>query len=117
MLSKKSMKILSIIVMVVMLLMTIGTSMSAAAVTVPQPDEWSPSAGSELDNTIGKVLGIIQWAGIVAAVAIAMFIGIKYITSSPEGKAELKKTLLFYVAGIVILLSASAIVTAIQGAL
>ena len=115
MLSKKSMKILSIVIMAVMLLMTIGTSVFAVA--VPEPDNWSPDEGSDLDNTIGKVLGIIQWAGIVAAVAIAMFIGIKYITSSPEGKAELKKTLLFYVAGIVILLSASAIVTAIQSAL
>lgn len=115
MLSKKSIKVLSILLMVVMLLVTIGNSVFA--MTVPEPEPWSPAEGSDLDTTVGKVLGIIQWAGIVAAVAIAMFIGIKYITSSPEGKAELKKTLLFYVAGIVILLSASAIVTAIQGAL
>lgn len=115
MFSKKSMKILSVIVLAVVVFMSLGGAVSA--VTVPGPTDWAPEEGSELNTTVGKVLGIIQWAGIATAVVIAMFIGIKYITASPEGKAELKKTLLFYVAGIVILLSATAIVTAIQNAL
>lgn len=115
MFSKKSMKILSVIVLAVVVFMSLGGVVSA--VTVPGPTDWAPEADSELNKTVGKVLGIIQWAGIATAVAIAMFIGIKYITASPEGKAELKKTLLFYVAGIVILLSATAIVTAIQSGL
>lgn len=114
MLNKKSMKILTIVLVAVMILFTIGSSVFA--VKVPSPTD-VPMEGTGIDTTVGKVLGIIQWAGIVAAVAVAMFIGIKYITSSPEGKGEIKKTAGYYVAGIVILLSASAIVTWIQNTL
>lgn len=110
MLSKKSIKVISMVVLAVMMLMTLGNVVFAA--TVPTPNE--VTVDGDIEKVVGNVLGIIQWAGIVAAVAIAMFIGIKYITSSPEGKADVKKTLIYYVAGIVILLSASGIVTVIK---
>ena len=110
MLSKKSIKILSIVLLVVMFLVMLGSTV--LAVEVPKAADYTPEG--DISTTVSKVLGIIKWAGIVAAVGVAMFIGIKYITSSPDGKAEVKKTLLIYVGGIVILLSASAIVAAIQ---
>ena len=110
MLNKKSIKVLSIVLMAVMLLIGIGSSVLAADIPPIKPFE--PT--EEVNDTVGSILGIIQWGGIIAAVIIAMFIGIKYITSSPEGKGEIKKTLGYYVGGIVILLSASVIVTAIK---
>ena len=82
------------------------------AFTIPGPTEVS---STELNDTIGKVLGVIQWAGIIIAVIIAMFVGIKFITSSPEGKAEVKKTALFYVGGLV--LAASTIVRVIANSI
>ena len=112
MLNKKSIKVLNIIVIAIMLLMVMGNAVFA---TVPTVTPYSPD--ENVNGTVGKILGIIQWGGIVAAVAVAMFIGIKYITASPDGKAEIKKTVLFYVLGIVILLSASGIVTAIKSGL
>ena len=111
MLSKKSIKILSIVLVVAILLMTVLGTVSCAA-TVPEPTEVNPGDG--INNTVGKVLGIIRWAGIAIAVGVAMFVGIKYITASPDGKAEVKKTLVLYIGGIVLLLSASAIVTFIE---
>lgn len=110
MLSKKSIKILSIVLVVAMLLMTVLGTVSCAA--VPEPAPVNPGDG--INNTVGKVLGIIRWAGIAIAVGVAMFVGIKYITASPDGKAEVKKTLVLYIGGIVLLLSASAIVTFIE---
>ena len=110
MLSKKSIKIISVVLLVAMLLLTVGSTVFA--VDVPKAND--VTIDQNLSNTIGNVLGFIRWGGIVAAVIIAMFIGIKYITSAPEGKAEIKKTLGYYVGGIVILLSASTIVTVIQ---
>lgn len=110
MLSKKSIKIISVVLFVAMLLLTVGSTVFA--VDVPKAND--VTIDQNLSNTIGNVLGFIRWGGIVAAVIIAMFIGIKYITSAPEGKAEIKKTLGYYVGGIVILLSASTIVTVIQ---
>lgn len=112
MLSKKSIKVISILVLAVMMLITFGNV--AMAVTIPGPTEVS---SSDLNETIGKVLGVIQWAGIIIAVIIAMFVGIKFITSSPEGKAEVKKTALFYVGGIVLLLAASTIVRVIANSI
>lgn len=110
MLSKKSIKVISIVVLAIMMLMTIGSV--AFAAEIPTPNE--VEVNEDISNAVGNVLGFIKWGGLVVAVAIAMFIGIKYITASPEGKAEVKKTLIYYVAGVVILLSATAIVTLIQ---
>lgn len=107
MLNKKSIKILSIVAIIMILLSTIGSSVFA--MTIPDPDP-SKVKSTNLDTTISTVLAIIQYGGIIAAVVIAMIIGIKYITSAPEGKAEVKKTATFYIAGIVLLLSASLIV-------
>lgn len=110
MLSKKSIKIISVVLLVAMLLVTIESTVFA--VDVPTAND--VTINDDLNTTVGNVLGFIRWGGIVAAVIIAMFIGIKYITSAPEGKAEIKKTLGYYVGGIVLLLSASTIVTVIQ---
>jgi len=117
MLSKKSIKILSIVIMAVMLLMTLSNVVFASDITVPPIEKGKNTDMKDVEDKIGNLLWIIQWGGIMVAVVIAMFIGIKYITAAPEGKAEIKKTIGFYVAGVVLLLSASAIVTAIKSAL
>ena len=114
MLSKKSIKVISVLVLAVMMLITLGNV--AMAVTIP-PVTGDVAESADLNDTIGKVLGVIQWAGIIIAVIIAMFVGIKFITSSPEGKAEVKKTALFYVGGIVLLLAASTIVRVIANSI
>lgn len=120
MFNKKSIKILSIVLMVMLVLMTMGGSVFAgegdAATTttgITIPDAKQPTDTTKIDDLgskLGNVMWLLQWGGIMAAVIIAMFVGIKYITSSPEGKAEVKKTLTIYIAGIVLLLSASTIV-------
>lgn len=62
---------------------------------------------SDVDSTniVGKVLGVVQAAGYVAATLILTLKGIQYIWSSPEGKAELKKQFIPYFIGILILIS------------
>lgn len=49
------------------------------------------------------------YAGIVAAVIMLMIKGIKYITSSPEGKGEVKKEIIPWFVGIVLLFSINTI--------
>lgn len=113
MLSKKSIKIISVVVLAVMLLMTIGSSVFAY--TIPDPTEPTGTAGME--TVIGRVLGIMQWAGFMIAVVVAMYLGISYITKSPEGKAEIKKQLPLYIGGIAVIVFASVIVTFIRSTL
>ena len=107
MLNKKSIKIIGIVLFVALLLATVASTACFAA-NIPSPDPAVKVGG--IETTVKTILGIIQWAGFAIAVGMAMFVGIKYVTSSPDGKAEIKKTLTIYILGIVLIASASAIV-------
>ena len=49
------------------------------------------------------VAGIIKYAAIVIGVVVLMLKGIKFITASPEGKADAKKELIPWFIGLIIL--------------
>lgn len=66
-----------------------------------------------LQNKVGSILGLIQVIGYVSAVVIAVVMGIKYIIASPEGKADLKKTMVPYAIGCLILTAGTVLVSAI----
>lgn len=104
---KKIMKILSITLILCMVI----ANFCFAAVTVPDPDTGG-GLGS-MEGFAKKILGTLQTVGIFIAVGMAIFLGIKYVAASPEGKSELKKQLGVYVLGIVLILGATAIVTAL----
>lgn len=57
----------------------------------------------------GPVLGFIQNAGIITAVIALAIIGLKYMITSPEGKADYKKEMIPYIVGCFILGSVSLI--------
>ena len=38
-------------------------------------------AGGKLTNSIGTVLGVVQWIGFIVAIAMLIYVGIKYLTS------------------------------------
>lgn len=112
MLNKKSIKIISIILIAVIVLFTIANATCMAAVEIPQPAEDVNVGG--IASTVSVILAIITWAGAAIAVGMLMFIGIKYVTASPEGKAEIKKTAMYYVLGAILIFSASAILGIIR---
>ena len=49
------------------------------------------------------VMGIVNVVGVITSVVILMILGIKYMSSSIEEKAEYKKTFIYYVLGAVLL--------------
>ena len=72
------------------------------------------------DNTkfyerAGKVLGFIQYIGIAVSILALAIIGIKYLLSSVEGKAEYKKTMVPYIVGCFLLMGTSLVVGLISG--
>ncbi len=69
---------------------------------------------ANLQSKVGNILGLIQVIGYVAAVLMAIVIGIKYLLASPDGKAEVKKTLVPYVIGCLILTAGTIVVSAIS---
>lgn len=66
-----------------------------------------------ITNPTQSILYVIQAVGIAAGVIIIAYMGIKYITSSPEGKAELKKQAYVYILGAAFLMLAPTIASAV----
>ena len=116
-LNKKSVKILSIVLLVVTLTMCFSPIVFADGIGDFDASPKTPDGkATSLANTI---LGTLTWVGIAIAIGMLIFLGIKYVTSSPDGKADLKKNLGVYVIGFVLIVAATTIVgilnTAITG--
>lgn len=70
----------------------------------------SVSGGPGVDKVYsisGVILGIVQAVGMSIAVIILVWLGVKYIMASPDGKAEIKKQAFGYILGAVLLFGAS----------
>ena len=117
-LNKKSVKIVSVLLLAVMMFMcfspvAFATGLEDLGIT-PNPDSSNLGNGAKLANT---VLSALMWLGIAIAVGMMIFLGIKYVTSSPDGKADLKKQLGVYILGLVFILGATTIVGIIRTAI
>ena len=76
----------------------------------------APTAPTDttVTDTGNKVLGYIQVVGTFIAVGVLMFLGIKYMTASANEKADVKKSIIPYIIGAVVLLAAVNIVPVIS---
>lgn len=117
-LNKKSVKIISAMLLVVVLLFSVSNVAFAADGGLfginPSPDSSKLGNGANLANTI---LSALMWIGVAIAVGMMIFLGIKYVTSSPDGKADLKKQLGIYILGFVFIVGATTIVGIINNAI
>ena len=113
--SAKTMKnitrVITILFFVTMLLSAF--SMVFGTVSIPTPSQ-PGTGGEDINGIVSNVIWIIQTIAIAAAVIMLMFVGIKFVTASPEGKAEIKKTAVIYVVGAILLLAASGVLGIIQ---
>ena len=60
---------------------------------------------NRLSNAGSYIAGWLFYAAIIICVIVLMIKGIKFITASPEGKADVKKELIPWFIGIIILFS------------
>ncbi len=60
----------------------------------------------QLQKTSNILYNIFLGAGIIIAILVGMFLGIKYMMGSIEEKAELKETLIAYVVGCIVIFGA-----------
>ena len=65
-------------------------------------------------NIIGMIINVAQIIGTGVAIIMLIVLAIKYISASPEGKAEIKKNATIYIVGAVILFAASGILGIIR---
>lgn len=71
------------------------------------PIKFGPKApGGGISTATEKIIGTMKWFGYAIAVGMLVYIGIKYVMASADGKADLKSAIVKYVIGTVIILFA-----------
>ena len=77
-----------------------------ASQQIPAP---VPPTDPGMQSIAGKVIGIVQFLGIVVAVVMIIVYGIKYFTADVSGQADLKKAAPGFLIGAVCIFGAVAI--------
>ena len=78
------------------------TSTSVYAMQVMRP---SPSAPDGIKPMVESILGVIQFVGYAVAFSMFVYVGIKYTTSSADGKADVKKSSIHFLIGALIVVA------------
>ena len=105
------------IALVLFLIGILATAFSVVLGTdigVPTASSVKGGADTVITNIVGALITMIQIIAFGAAVIMLMFLGIKYITASPDGKAEIKKSSVQYIVGAIILFAATGILQIIK---
>ncbi len=104
-------------------MLTILMLVSCIQATVLATDYMDPSsikandttgAASSVQTAAGNILAIVQVVAIATAIIMLIVLAIKYISSAPNDKAEIKKHAVIYVVGAVLLFGASGILELIK---
>lgn len=105
-----TMKRIAKILTVLIIIATIATMLSAVfaegAADVLGQLKGNTGAATAVTKTANNIIGIVQVICYAAAVIMLVLLGVKFITASPEGKAEIKKSAIIYVIGAIIVFAA-----------
>ena len=107
-------KITTILVIAMMLVSTLSTVFATGAAGVLNDLKGNTGAATAVTKTANNIIGIVQVICYAAAVIMLIYLGVKFITASPEGKAEIKKSAIIYVIGAVIVFAAGALLGVIS---
>ena len=115
---KINVKLIVSIALIIFMIAMLTTTTFADVDPAQRPDYYDPKANFDSNGTFVKkasmVLGWIQYIGIILLVIVLAIIGINYMLSSVEGKAEYKKKILPYVLGCCLLMAISVFIGIIQ---
>lgn len=111
---KNLIKITTILFVVLAISLALITPVFADGFNVSFNVADSSGAADVVSNVVGTILFITQVIGMGVATIMLLVLAIKYIAASPNDKAEIKKHLIVYVVGAVILFSASGLLAIIR---
>ena len=104
---------LAVALLIIMLVMAISTVAFAKDAYTPSEFkgqiDTDATGTANVKNVGGKIVGIIRVVGTIAAVAMLIVLGIKYMMGSAEERAEYKKTLFPYFIGAILIFAASSL--------
>lgn len=101
---KKIISIISIITLV----------FSLSAVYAVDPNDISATSISALDSASGAIIGALQVVATVVAIAMLLFVGIKFMMAAPGEKANLKGALIPYIVGAILIFAAIPLLSMIK---
>lgn len=108
------MRIFSIALMVAMIAMCLS---NIAFADMPDPSDFKGSESTtknSFNNILDTVLGVVQVIGVAIAVIMLIVLAIKYISSAPGERAEIKKHAVVYIVGAVVLFGATGLLQIIK---
>lgn len=108
------MKITTILVIAMMLVSTLSAVFATGAAGVLKDLNGNTGAATAVTKTANNIIGIVQVICYAAAVIMLVLVGVKFITASPECKAEIKKSAIQYVIGAIIVFAAGALLGVIS---
>ena len=109
----KSVKILSFI-LTALIVIAMATSVFADNWIIDDISATKSDASDSFENAASMILGVVQVVAIAVAIIMLIVLAIKYISSAPNEKAEIKKHAVIYIVGAVILFGASGILQLIK---
>ena len=101
-------KLLSIILVMAMVL---SLSFCYADINL---DNYKGSDIDDLDKAGNAVVGVMQVVATVVAIAMLLFVGIKFMMAAPAEKANLKGALIPYIVGAILIFAAIPLLKIIQ---
>lgn len=109
----KTLKIMAIVILTIISTLLITSNVLATGLETEITPQTS-NAAANVQNIAGKVLNIVQIVGVAVATIMLTILGIRYVSLSPNEKAEYKKGLTIYVIGAVLLFGASMLIGVIR---
>ena len=106
---KNMKKVFSVVLTIAMM-----ATMMSTALAAPVPGISDPGLPEGATGLASKILGVIQWVGYGFAIGMLIYIGIKYMMSAANEKADLKKGLINYVIGAALVVAAATVFGAIK---
>ena len=100
-------KICNIVKILMIAIMMISLTTSVFAALSPADVSGADDTSSSFNSIGGKIIGGLKAVGSIAAIAILVVLGLKYMMGSTEEKAEYKKTMIPYVVGAVFIFAAA----------
>lgn len=115
----KTIKIISTLLIAILLVTAMSQVCLASGSYIEIIDKVKDGADSanvdtgKINDTAGRIIKMIRNIAAVAAVVILSILGIKYMIGSTEERAEYKKSFIPLIVGIIVVVSAASIASAI----
>ena len=111
---KRIAKICTVLIIIATIATMMSTVFAEGASDVLGKLTGNTDAATAVTKTANNIIGIVQVICYAAAVIMLVLVGVKFITASPEAKADIKKSAIMYVIGAIIVFAAGTLLGVIS---